>query len=187
MIEIILYPTETIYALGVKAYDVKSREALYALKQRDYTQTSSALVRSVEDIEKYAIISETARVLIDKFLPGPLTIVLPAKETVPVSFRDTEGMTSFRISPDPVARKVVADFMEMHNAPLTCTSANLHGLRTAETVPEIMDQFGELSRLITKFFDDGPRSGKPSTVVSVRGEEVTILREGAIPKEKILS
>jgi tRNA A37 threonylcarbamoyladenosine synthetase subunit TsaC/SUA5/YrdC len=75
--------------------------------------------------------------------------------------------------------------MEEHNAPLTCTSANVSGLATLGTVGEILQQFGARASLIKSMIDDGPRKGLASTIVRVIGEEVTVLREGDITESDI--
>jgi L-threonylcarbamoyladenylate synthase len=179
----ILYPTETIYALGVNALDENELAALFAFKGRDERQTVSWLVRDMADVANYAEVSEVAARLAARFLPGPLTLVLPAKSTVPTSRSAPDGTIGFRISPDPVAQRVIVEFMAIHDAPLTCTSANLSGLPTLRTPQEILKQFGDKASRIDTVIDDGIRAGAPSTVVRVIGDTVEVLREGAIAKE----
>jgi len=82
---------------------------------------------------------------------------------------------------DPVAKKLIEDWFVKHDAPLTATSANVSGLETQSTVPEVLAQFGDRSALITTVVDDGSRFGLPSTVVRVNDDgTVTVLRESAI-------
>lgn len=180
MSEIILYPTETVYALGVNPFDKKAWEELCALKGRSGEQAVSWLVRDVADIEKYAVITPKARELIEKYLPGPLTIILAAKSTVPKAAQALDGTVSFRISPDKKAQNLIAGYMKNHGVPLTCTSANIHGMPTPPTPREIITQFGKTADNITQIIDDGPRSGKPSTLVRVVDDSVTVLRQGEI-------
>ena len=183
----ILYPTETIYGLGVNALDDEALAALFALKGRDERQTVSWGVRDISDIEHYAEVNATARKIIESFLPGPLTLVLPAKATVPADRQAPDRTVGFRIPGDQVAQQTIADFMDKHHAPLTCTSANVSGLEPKPTVPEILAQFGERAGEITTIVDDGARSGAPSTVVRVVGEDITIHREGAVRESDILA
>jgi L-threonylcarbamoyladenylate synthase len=183
----ILYPTETIYALGVNALDEAELRKLFALKGREEGKSVSWLVRNVEDIERYAILDSTARSLAERFLPGPLTLVLPVRPGVISSVVSTDGTVGFRVSPDEVAKQVIADFMSKYDAPLTCTSANLSGLPTMSTPEEILKQFGERASGVDTVYDDGLRSGLASTVVRVLDGKITILREGAIPVSDILS
>lgn len=186
MSKIILYPTETLYALGVNALDEDANQELENLKGRGSNKYSSWLVRSVEDMEKYAVVTREAMEIVDRFLPGSLTLILDAKDTVPEFRRGEHNEVSFRVSPDPVAQKLIAEYMQERDVPLTCTSANVSGSPTFSTVPEILQQFGAKANKITEVYDDGSRKGLASTVVKVSSTgEVKILREGDISEEEI--
>lgn len=178
--EIILYPTESVYGLGVNPFDAAALESLYKLKGRPGDKPVSWLVRTWSDIERYAEVNSMARKLAEHFLPGPLTLVL----TLRPEFRDKgaiDGTIGFRISTDKVAKELIADWYKKHDAPLTATSANKSGETPLSTVKEILAQFGERSELITKVLNDGPRQGTPSTVVRVNSDgTLAIIREGAI-------
>ena len=176
MSEIILYPTETVYALGVNPLNELAWLDLCALKGRDTAQTASWLVRDVEDIAHYAVLPEAARRLVELHLPGPLTLVLQAKDTVPKWARGPLDTVSFRISSEPIAQKLISQY----DYPLTCTSANVHGRKTLPTPEEVLEQFDARSISITQIIDGGPRQGTPSTVVRVVGDHVEVLREGTI-------
>ena len=176
----ILYPTETLYALGVNAFDKSELQKLADFKGRGSNKHASVLVRSIEDIEHWALVSETARIIAESFLPGSLTLVLPLRPDSGAITTTSSNTLGFRISPDPVAQQTIAEYMSAHDAPLTCTSANVSGQPPQSTVPEILAQFGEKGKRIKKIIDDGPRSGTPSTVVEVIDEKVIIYREGAI-------
>lgn len=181
----ILYPTETLYALGVNALDPKELELLYELKERDTSKPSSWLVRSTEDIERYAEMSETASKIAKHFLPGSLTLILKARVSVSDDVVAQDRTVGFRISSDPTAQKLVAEFMQENNAPLTCTSANVSGAPTLGTVGEILQQFGAKANMITQIVDDGPRKGLASTIVRVVNNEITVLREGEITEAQV--
>jgi len=185
MTDIILYPTETVYALGVNSLDKKAWQALCKLKQRSDKQPASWLVRDIEDMRKYAEVGEVATRLVEKCMPGPITLVLPAKKTVPNWAQSAAGMVSFRMSPDPQARELIASYMKEHDVPLTCTSANIHGLAPEPDVAGILSQFGKAASLITATIDGGKRVEMPSTVVAVKNEKLTILRVGPVSIEKL--
>lgn len=181
MSEIILYPTETIYGLGVNAFDEEARHQLAALKGRDVSQMVSLLVRDRADIERYAVVTPAASDLIERYLPGSLTIGLKAKDTVPQWFRDIQPLVSFRMSPDPVAAALITGYMDgTGGVPLTCTSANVKGEQTQPTPAKILAQFGDKARFITRVLDDGSRRGVGSTVVECVGNDVKVIREGAV-------
>lgn len=180
----ILYPTETIYGIGVHALDDVQLAKLFALKGRDESQTVSWLVRNIDDIHTYAEVSKTAAEIAKRFLPGPLTLVLPAKDTVPDSRQGPDGTIGLRISSDKYAQQVIERFWAKHQAPLTCTSANVSGLPALATPELIIEQFKETHKDTVSFseiIDDGPRMNPASTVVSIVGDEVTLLREGTVP------
>jgi L-threonylcarbamoyladenylate synthase len=181
MKEIILYPTETVYGLGVNAFDADAWQQLCVLKGRSAQQTASWLVRNVSDIERLGRVTSQARKLIEQYLPGPLTLILQATDLVPEYCKAEDGTVSFRLSSDPLAEQLIEDYMEKSSGvPLTCTSANVHGEPTLPTVAEILEQFGNRRELITKIIDGGARNGQSSTVVRCIGEEMVVLRQGDI-------
>jgi L-threonylcarbamoyladenylate synthase len=181
MKEVILYPTETVYGLGVNAFDQAAWQQVCALKGRSTEQTASWLVRGVEDMERLAVVSNGARELIAQYLPGPLTLVLVALPSVPTYAKAQDGTVSFRISSDPFAQQLIGAYMEKSGGvPLTSTSANVHGAPTLPAVDLILAQFGERKSLITNVIDGGVRCGQSSTVVRCIGDAVEVLREGAI-------
>ncbi len=177
---IILYPTETLYALGVNALDAKAVAKLQSLKGRGNEKPPSWLVRDVDDIKRYAELSETAAKIATRFLPGPLTLVLKAKIDISDAILPPDRTIAFRISGDEKAKALVEKFMGEYDAPLTCTSANISGSPTFSTVPEILQQFGAKAKQITEIIDDDSRKSLASTIVRVIGDDVTILREGEI-------
>ncbi len=175
----ILYPTETIYALGALALDDAAIERLYAIKGREVGKPVSWLVRDISDIQAYAIVSDLAMSIAQKFLPGPLTLVLPAKEFVPDRFISPDKTIGFRISSDTLAQRLIEQVMRKYNMPLTCTSANVSGNPTLSLPADILLQLGECCRDV-QVIDGGERAGVASTVVRVIGEEIVVLREGVI-------
>ena len=184
MDDIILYPTETVYGLGVNALSEAALETLFKRKSRDIQKTVSWLVRNIDDVARYAEVSPKALAIIEQFLPGPMTIVLPVKDSVPDYAASHDRTVGFRISSDKSASALIEEFMKEHNAPLTCTSANVSGLATLTTPESIVNQFKACDKKFVGFsrvIDDGPRSGLPSTVVKIVNDELLLLREGVIP------
>jgi len=182
----ILYPTETLYALGVNALDSDELSKLYILKDRDRGKPASWLVRSMEDVERFAHVPTKAVKIATQFLPGSLTLVLKAKDHVPQELTAEDRTIAFRISRDPIAQKLIEEFMSEHDAPLTCTSANVSGSPTLPTPQEILQQFGPKAKMIDRVIDGGPRKSLASTIVRVLDEEVDVLREGEISEHDIL-
>lgn len=181
----ILYPTETVYGLGVHALDEEELERLYTLKGRDAAKSVSWLVRDIDDVRDYAEVDETAAKIARRFLPGPLTLVLPLRQAIRDRHTFLGETIGFRISPDPKAKHVIEEFMAQQEAPLSATSANRSGLPTRATVPEILAQFGERRKEIDTVIDDGERNDVPTTVVEVKNEHIIVHREGKISAEII--
>jgi L-threonylcarbamoyladenylate synthase len=182
---IILYPTETVYGLGANVFDPKSMEDLYTLKGRDEKKMVSWLVRDIADIERYADMNEVSAKIAERFLPGPLTLVLPLKEAVRTAHNIPSETIGFRVSSDLIAERVIADFMNVYDAPLSCTSANVSGMPPLGTVEDILEQFGEKRAMIDFVHDGGERVGKTSTVVEVSNGNITLFREGDITFSQI--
>ncbi len=184
MSEIILYPTETVYGLGVNAFDSEAWSNLCILKGRDTKQQPSWLVRSISDINRLGEVNEVAKRIIEEYLPGPLTIILKATAVVPKNCQALDGTVSFRISSDIHAQELINEYMGSNDGvPLTCTNANRHGLLTLKTPFDILNQLGQYSHMVTKVIDCGAREGYPSTVVRIVGDGVEVVREGVISLE----
>lgn len=181
----ILYPTETLYALGVNALDPQELQKLRVLKERDESKVATWLVRSLEDIEHYAEVCKEASIIASHFLPGKLTLVLRALPVISKEVTAQDGTIGFRISSDEYTQQLIGEFMAEYDAPLTCTSANISGLATLGTVGEILQQFGSKAHMIKKVVDGGPRKGLASTIIRVLDGEVTLLREGDISEADI--
>jgi L-threonylcarbamoyladenylate synthase len=187
---VILYPTETVYGLGLNALDEASWQKLCRLKAREEIKVASWLVRNVADIETFAVLSPLARIFADRFLPGPLTLVLPARDTVPEFRQGSSGEVSFRISSDPYAAALIDAYMKETGAPLTCTSANVSGLPTLGTPDEIQAQFKQHNLDFVGFdrvIDGGVRTERASTIVRVVDDTYEILREGMITCEALMT
>ncbi|XKT74153.1 MAG: L-threonylcarbamoyladenylate synthase [Patescibacteria group bacterium UBA2163] len=182
---IVLYPTDTLYGLGVDATSPEAITRLQHLKGRDDKKPISIVVSDIAMMNQYVEVTPLARKLAEKFLPGKITLVLKAK-TRPENRDDTplasgvvsqEGTVGIRIPDRPEALELVRDL----GRPLTATSANVSGKATARTPEKILLQFNEKASMITDVVSIGKLPiSEPSTVIDARGEKPIILREGAI-------
>lgn len=139
---------------------------------------TAIFARNRDEIERFGEMTEISRRLTERFLPGPLTLVVRAAGTWEPQVVMNERI-GIRWSPG----EVISGLLAMTDFPLTATSANLSGTPDAETVQEIAAAFGEAVNL---YLDGGPLKGITSTVVECSGERPVILREGAISREQIL-
>ncbi len=170
--EVVAYPTETFYGLGVNALDELALARLRALKGR----AEKAISILVSDVDMLGLVCKTpsplARRLMARHWPGALTLVLPARPGLPAPLVQ-EGCVAVRVSSHPTAQALVAAF----GAPVTTTSANRAGEPPATTPEAVEEVFEGRCRVLHA----GPTpGGAASTVARIRGSKLEILRQGAI-------
>lgn len=177
---VVAYPTETFYGLGVDAFNQEALEKIYSIKKRDFSQPLSVLIPSQDSLAEYArAIPEGAWKLIERFWPGPLTLVVSAASCLPQLLCSQTNKIAVRISSHPIARALT----ERLGSPLTATSANISGAPSPATPEEVARQLGDTVKLI---IDGGrTRGDKPSTIVDVTQSPPQLLRAGAIPFREI--
>jgi len=175
--EIIIYPTETLYGMGALALNEESVKKIFKIKERSYGKPIPILVKDEEMLSRFVEVTEEASRLIDKFLPGPLTLVLRQKKNLPDLVSAGTRKAAVRISNYPFVRRLF-DFV---SEPLTSTSANLSGEGNLFNFDEIYRTFkGEVALIV----DSGslPQS-RGSTVIDLTVKPPRIVREGDISKD----
>ncbi len=177
---LVAYPTDTVYGLAALATNDEAVEKLFAVKQRPPEQSMPLLIASPRDLAQIAAdVPPVARRLIGQFWPGGLTIVMPKAATFhsKAIVGDTVGV---RVPDHPIPRQLV----QLLNAPITGTSANVSGGPQPMTADDVRKQLGDSIDLIV----DGGRceGGTPSTVVDCTTEPPRIVREGAISREELV-
>lgn len=183
--KIFVYPTDTIYGFGGDARSDKVIHDLYELKARPDDMPVSMLVRDLAMLSRYAQISPKALKLVETFLPGALTLVLPAKEMdLPQKLFSLQGYLGFRIPDHEFCKRLSGNF----DAPIITTSVNTSGQPAINSISEIDSQFGKkLELLIADPELDGIMEPKGSTVIMITiNDELKILRKGAIPEKDII-
>lgn len=177
---LVAYPTDTVYGLGACAGLPKAVERIYYVKQRPLNMLLPLLMADISQIEEFTeSIPPAARLLINRFLPGALTLVLPASGIVPDIITGGGKSVALRIPAHPVPLALIKGL----GFPVVGTSANLSGMASPLTADNVRSQLGNNVDLII----NGGRcpGGKESTVVDVTGESVIILREGAISRQEL--
>lgn len=179
------YPTETFYALGVRFDNEESLKKLYELKLRPKEKAVPLIIGSREMLADIASndwirnMPSSARMLMDRFWPGPLTLLIPAREGLSEYLTANTGMIAVRIPGESFALCLAREA----GFPVTATSANLSGMQPAANADDVIKYFGGGLDLV---IDDGPSSGgQPSTIVDVSGGRIRIVRHGAISKGEI--
>ena len=178
--ELVAFPTDTVYGLGANAFNDEAVRKLYLAKGRSPEKAIPVLVANLEQFVN--VVDRTtlpAMRLVEKFWPGPLTIVLGQAPGL-ASAISVHGTVGVRIPDHPIAQGLI-----LEAGPLAVTSANRSGDPEACTAEEIEAKMGVQVHLIV----DGGRTpgGQPSTVVDCTQDPPKILRAGPIDEEEIRS
>ncbi len=177
---VIGYPTETFYGLGGDATNENVIQQIYRIKGRDPHKPLLILVSRVEEIYPLVLfVSPEAKIMMEHFWPGPLTLVFRSSQILPKSLTGENNKVGIRISPDPVCQALLRHFEK----PLISTSANPAGKRPAESALQVLKYFGERLGMIV---DGGERKSiLPSTVVDVSENFPKVIRKGLVDIKKI--
>jgi len=176
--ELIVYPSETVYGIGANIFDEGAMKKVYLAKRRPFDMPLSVGVSDKTMASKIAEIDESAEKLIDKFMPGPLTIIVKKKKCVPDIVTANSQKVGIRIPDHPVAMQIIK-----RTGPIVATSANLHS--KPDTV-KMEDAQKDLGETVSAYIDSGPCPlGRPSTIIWLMDGEVEIIRQGAITKKQI--
>jgi L-threonylcarbamoyladenylate synthase len=172
---VIVFPTDTVYGLGCDAFDEGAVERIYELKGRPREQPLALHLGSATQISRYCrSLKAYQRRFIQRLLPGPYTLILPASQKAPrCSVNSTSGM-GLRL-PASRAFQLLASAL---TCPLAGTSVNRHGEPPLMRIEKIAEEFGNAVELILT--TDEPMSGKNSTVIDLTGYPPLILR-GHLP------
>lgn len=181
--DIVALPTETVYGLACDALNADAAAAVFAAKERP---AFDPLIVHVADAEWIGMLSPVAgnsevlaRALAKAFWPGPLTLVLPAKDTVPDLVRSGLPTVAMRCSAHPV----MAEVLDQLGRPLAAPSANRFGRISPVAAMHVVEELGGRIPLI---LDGGPcRHGLESTVVAVGEASLVILRPGPVTAEEL--
>lgn len=171
---LIVYPTETVYGLGCDPFDETAVKRIYMAKRRPFDMAMSLAVRDLRMMEELAVLDDRARKLVRKFMPGPLTLIVTKRPSVPDILTASTSEIGIRIPEHPVALQLIEEF-----GPLVTTSANVHSHPDSLTCD---DAVGQLGPSVSVYLDAGPvRLGRPSTIVQLTEGEMTLIRPGSIP------
>jgi L-threonylcarbamoyladenylate synthase len=173
---LIVYPTETLYALGADATDETALARLGSVKGRDRGKPVSVLIASRVMLDEIVdAVTPCAERLIEAFWPGGLTLAFRAKPHVSNVLTGGGGTIAARISSEPIAQAIV----ERLRRPLTATSANPGGKPPATDVTTARGYFGRR----VDVYVEGPRvlAGPGSTIVDCSTQEPRLVREGTVP------
>ncbi len=175
--EVVVCPTDTGYAFSTNALDARAVGRIFHLKGRVFSNPIHIAVSSIDEADKYAFVTDAARYLAGRYLPGALTMVLKKKEIVPtilVAGLDTVGI---RIP----ANKIILLLAEMTGRPLTTTSANISGRPGTYSIDEVTAQLGDNLTQVAMVLDQGTlKSRELSTIVDLSVSPPQLIRQGRI-------
>jgi len=175
---VVAFPTETVMGLACDAYNKDAYNKLINVKNRPLNKAFPFIVANTNEIEKYAIINDKAKKVIDKFLPGPLTIVLKKKDCVPDFVTANQSSIAIRIPDDETVLKILKEF----NRPILLTSANKSNEEATLNSNECFKVFdGEVQYIIK----GECLINEASTIVDLSNDEIKVLRKGKISLEDI--
>lgn len=177
---LVAFPTETVYGLGANGLDSRAVQKIFVAKGRPGDNPLILHVAEVEAVFSLAReVPPAAQILMEKFWPGPLTIVLPKKEIVPDEVTAGLDSVAIRMPDHPVARALIKKAQVAIAAP----SANRSGYPSPTKASHVWD---DLKGKIDAVLDGGPTGiGLESTIVDMLEEKPVILRPGGITKEEI--
>ena len=180
--KVIIYPTETLYALGCSIRSRLAGAAIMDLKKRPQGKPLPIIIGSMDQLEMVVKkVDPAVYSLSQSFWPGPLSIVLSARKDTILQVQDDSGWTCVRWTSHPVAQKLCLE----SGMPLVGTSANVAG---AEPAAHPRDLDPRLVHRVDCLLSDPPypRGGLPSTIVRVVGErQIVVLRAGAIGIQRL--
>jgi L-threonylcarbamoyladenylate synthase len=177
--DLVVLPTDTVYGIAADAFTPDAVRAMLAAKGRGRNVPSPVLVGTTRAAA--ALVDDMGAFgqdLIDEFWPGALTLVFRASPTLLWDLGDTKGTVALRMPLHPVALEVLKQ-----SGPLAVSSANRHGQPSATTAEEAERQLGEV---VSVYLDSGPCADNvPSTILDLTGVIPRVLREGAIPVDRL--
>lgn len=177
--KIIAFPTDTVYGLGVMYGNLDTLSKLKHAKHRPEEKPIPMMVANLLQMEQIAVIDERTKRIVERFLPGALTLVLKKKDTVDPAYTNGKDTIAIRIPDAPF----VLELIQAVNAPLLVTSANQSGAKTATCFKDVLEQLPDIDGIVK----GECRALQASTIVDCTQEELKILRQGPITLEELKS
>ena len=175
---VIIFPTDTVYGIACNCYSIDGLNKIFSFKNRPLSKPINVLTDSIEKIKMVSNgLKEKEIELIEKYLPGDLTIIVDKNERVPDLLTANLKTVGVRIPNHKMALKI----LENYPYPLATTSVNLAGLSPGMEVSDFIEEFKNKVDIIV----DGGKSpiGLPSTIVRIENDSLKILREGNLKVE----
>ena len=176
--QVIAFPTETVFGLGVFYDDYQAYNLLNKLKNRHEDKPYTMMLYDINEINKYADVDKKYLPIIKKYMPGSLTILVKAKENVPNYVTHNTKIIGIRIP----SNKEALELLRFVKKPLLVPSANKADQKPALNDGEVKAIFGNEIRVIIPGKAIG---GQASTIIDLTGDEIKLIRKGPIPLEEL--
>jgi len=175
---ILAFPTETVFGLGVISNSEKACKNLIKVKKRHPDKPFTMMCSNISQVENILEINNIAKRIIEEFMPGPLTIILKAKNNIPSYLDLGTGYVGIRIPKDEAVLKLI----DMVGVPLLVPSANPADMSPARNTQDVLNYFdGTIEGII----EGETKDMSPSTVIKIVENDIILLREGPISLERI--
>ena len=177
--ELVVMPTDTVYGVAADAFNPGAVDALLVAKGRGRDMPVPVLVATPEMLGALVgVLPDPVDALIREFWPGALTVVVRHTPHLSWDLGETRGTVAVRMPDDPVALDLIG-----RTGPLAVSSANRSGHPPATTM---LDARLQLGAAVAVYLDGGPRaSAVPSSIVDATGEQLRLLRDGALAAERL--
>ena len=178
---LVAFPTETVYGLGSNALDPDAAKRIYLAKGRPSDNPLIIHISKPEEAEKYCFVSDLYYKLAEKFMPGPITVIMKKKDIVPSTVTGGLDTVAVRCPSDKVARELI----RLSGVPIAAPSANTSGKPSPTCAQHVRD---DLDGKVDVIIDGGEcQIGLESTIVKICDGRVSLLRPGGISVEMLES
>ena len=174
---VISVPTDTVYGVCARIDSKKAHDNLILVKNRPETKPFPVMCANEEQIKDIAIVNEKAEKIIKAFMPGPITIVLNKKETVPDYITNGKKTIAIRMATSKTLEKIILSL----GTPIFMSSANQSGEKTSESLEEIEKNCPKINGIL----EGKIKLGVGSTIIDCTSEKIKVLREGPIKLKEI--
>jgi tRNA threonylcarbamoyl adenosine modification protein (Sua5/YciO/YrdC/YwlC family) len=168
---VIAYPTDTVYGLGCDIFNKKAINKIYNIKKRDKKKPLSILCADFKQASQYVLIPDYAFKLMKKFLPGPYTFILKARNNMPKNILAKNKTVGIRIPDNQFCLQITQKL----NSPIITTSLNISG---EQNITKLQELNKETLNKIDLLIDAGSLSDEPSTIIDLSQGKIEIIRKG---------
>ena len=176
---LVVMPTETVYGLGANALDKNAVTNVFKAKGRPMDNPLIVHIAYAKDAEKYAHTSPLFYKLAEKFMPGPLTVIMPKKDVIPYEVSCGLDTVAIRVPSNEIAHNLI----EKSGCPIAAPSANLSGKPSPTTFMHVVE---DMNGRVDAIIDGGPCTvGLESTVIILKNDSAELLRPGKVTYEQL--